>query len=136
MRTNLDVAIVGAGPYGLSLAAHLRARQVEYRIFGSPMHTWINQMPEGMCLKSEGFASTLYDPDSALTLERFCQEKNIPYSDIGLPVRLQTFISYGLEFQKRLVPDLEDRQVVLLDRSQSGFRLQLDNGESVFRGRS
>lgn len=129
MRNEVEVAIIGAGPYGLSIAAHLRALQVDFRIFGSPMHTWMNQMPEGMCLKSEGFASTLYDPESALTLERFCQERSIPYSDLGLPVRLETFISYGLEFQRRLVPELEDRVVVSLERSNQGFRLQLDNGE-------
>jgi cation diffusion facilitator CzcD-associated flavoprotein CzcO len=132
MRNDVDVAIIGAGPYGLSIAAYLRARHVEFRVFGSPMHTWINQMPAGMRLKSEGFASTLYDPDSALTLERFCREREIPYSDIGLPVRLDTFISYGLEFQRRLVPELEDRVVVSLDRSHPGFRLQLDSGETVF----
>lgn len=132
MRENVDVAIIGAGPYGLSIAAFLGARRIDYRIFGTPMNTWIHQMPAGMCLKSEGFASTLYDPDSALTLERFCREREIPYSDIGLPVKLETFIAYGREFQKRLVPELEERSVVSLDRSDSGFRIELDNGEVVF----
>ena len=87
MRNNIDVAIIGAGPYGLSIAAYLRALEVDFRIFGAPMHTWINQMPEGMCLKSDGFASTLYDPHSTFTLQRFCQENGIPYADVGLPVR-------------------------------------------------
>ena len=35
--TFVDVAVIGAGPYGLSLAAHLRRRAVEHRIFGEPM---------------------------------------------------------------------------------------------------
>lgn len=89
-------------------------------------------MPEGMRLKSEGFASTLYDPGNTFTLQRFCHEKGIPYADIGLPVRLDIFIAYGTEFQKRLVPNLEDQMVVSLDRSGSGFRLQLEDGEEVF----
>jgi thioredoxin reductase len=108
---------------------------MDFRIFGSPMDTWIKQMPEGMCLKSDGFASTLYDPDHGFTLERFCQERGIPYADVGLPVRLDTFISYGREFQRRLVPQLEERSVVSLDRSQSGFRVELDNGDVVFSKR-
>ncbi len=132
MRNEVEVAIVGAGPYGLSIAAHLRARKVEFRIFGSPMHTWMNQMPAGMCLKSEGFASTLYDPDSSLTLEGFCRERNIPYAHLGLPVHLDTFVSYGLEFQRRLIPELEDRQVISLERSATGFRMQLNSGETAF----
>ena len=63
-----DVAIVGAGPYGLSIAAHLRRRGVPFRIFGTSMQTWRYQMPAGMCLKSEGFASNLSDPEGSFTL--------------------------------------------------------------------
>ena len=47
-------AIIGAGPYGLSIATHLRARGVDFRIFGQPMQAWQDQMPAGMLLKSEG----------------------------------------------------------------------------------
>src|ERR1039458_1599728 len=111
MRDNVDIAILGAGPYGLSIAAYLRALQMNFRIFGAPMHTWINQMPEGMCLKSDGFASTLYDPHSAFTLQHFCNENRIPYADVGMPVRLETFISYGREFQRR------DRKSVVYGKS-------------------
>lgn len=133
MTTNeSEIAIIGAGPYGLSIAAWLRAQKIDYRIFGNPMNTWRNQMPKGMCLKSEGFASTLYDPDSAFTLERFCWQSAIPYADTGLPVKLDTFISYGMEFQRRMVPNLEDSTVVKLERSPAGYRLQLDNGEIAF----
>ena len=32
-----NVAIIGAGPYGLSIAAHLRELGVDYRIFGRPL---------------------------------------------------------------------------------------------------
>lgn len=127
----IDLAIIGAGPYGLSIAAHLKARGVDFRIFGSPMHTWRTQMPKGMFLKSEGFASCLYDPDSMLTLGKYCQEQGTPYADLGLPVRLETFASYGLEFQKRLVPELEDKLVASMDRSSSGFDIRLADGELV-----
>jgi len=127
----VDTAIIGAGPYGLSIAAHLKARKVGFRIFGSPMHTWRMHMPNGMLLKSEGFASSLYDPDSAFTLGRYCQEQGAPYADLGLPVPLETFASYGLEFQKRFVPELEDKLVVAMDRSLSGFDIRLEDGKLV-----
>ena len=126
-----DVAIIGAGPYGLSIAAHLRARNVDFRIFGSPMRTWRAHMPKGMRLKSEGFASSLYDPESALTLEAYCKEKGHPYADTTLPVPLATFTAYGLEFQRRFVPNLEDKQVVSLRRAGDGCQITLEDGEVV-----
>ena len=58
----IETAIIGAGPYGLSIAAHLRHAGVPSRIFGRPMDTWVSHMPKGMMLKSDGFASDLYDP--------------------------------------------------------------------------
>ena len=72
MSNVVDVAIVGAGPYGLSLAAHLRAANVNYRQFGMPMRLWRESMPQGMFLKSQGFASNLSDPEGRHTLEAFC----------------------------------------------------------------
>src|SRR5690242_20942569 len=99
MPTETDVAIVGAGPYGLSIAAHLAARGVAFRIFGEPMESWREQMPADMLLKSEGFASSLYDPEARLTLARYCRENGVPYQDMGLPVPLRLFCEYGLAFQ-------------------------------------
>lgn len=129
--TNCDVAIIGAGPYGLSLAAYLKAHGVVFRIFGNPMHTWLTQMPQGMRLKSEGFASFLYDPDGAFTLAHYCKEHGLPYADVGLPVPLETFAAYGLEFQKRFVPMLENKLVKSVRRSALGFEVGLDSGEVV-----
>jgi thioredoxin reductase len=127
----MDIAIIGAGPYGLSLAAHLRSSGRSLRIFGSPMHSWSNHMPQGMHLKSEGFASSLYDPRAEFTLQAYCAERAIPYADIGLPVAIQTFIDYGREFQRRYVPQLETVQVTSLKQSTEGFELTLSSGETA-----
>jgi thioredoxin reductase len=129
-RNSTDTVIIGAGPYGLSLAAQLRAAGREFRIFGTPMHFWSNHMPHGMRLKSEGFASDLYDPGGQFPLKAYCAEKNIPYRDIGLPVRLDTFIAYGREFQRRYVPHLENVQVASLSRA-AAFSIQTSTGETL-----
>jgi cation diffusion facilitator CzcD-associated flavoprotein CzcO len=125
----VDVAIIGAGPYGLSIATHLKARGVRFRIFGRPMQAWIEQMPKGMRLKSDGFASSLSDPDSAFTLAQYCRERSIPYADSGLPVQLEVFSSYGLEFQRRYVPEVENKLVTSLKRCSQGFQVELEGGE-------
>ena len=69
---SVDVTVIGAGPYGLSLAAHLRARGVDHRIFGDPMGAWKHNMPPGMLLKSYPWASSLSDPQSEFAVKRFC----------------------------------------------------------------
>jgi hypothetical protein len=122
------IAIIGAGPYGLSLAAHLKAHRLDFRIFGDPMAMWRNRMPKGMRLKSEGFASSLYDPGGTLTLARYCADNSLPYADVGLPVPLETFTQYGLEFQRRLVPDVENRTVSDLRKDADDFKLTFADG--------
>jgi thioredoxin reductase len=129
-----EIAIVGAGPYGLSIAAHLRGSGIPFRIFGRPMDSWLSHMPKGMSLKSDGFASNLSDPKGAMTLKKFCSEHGIEYSDTAIPVRLETFSSYGLAFKERMVPELESNMVVDIEQSTDGFRLRLDDGR-VFTAR-
>jgi cation diffusion facilitator CzcD-associated flavoprotein CzcO len=127
----LEIAIIGAGPYGLSVAAHLRGLGVPFRIFGRPMDSWLAHMPKGMLLKSDGFASNIYDPEDAFTLKHFCAEQGIDYSDTGLPVCRETFTQYGLAFRDRMLPELEEKLVVSVERSTDGFVLELEDGEMV-----
>lgn len=127
----MNIAIVGAGPYGLSIAAHLRRHDVPFRIFGRPMDSWLAHMPKGMLLKSEGFASTICDADGQFTLKRFCAERQIEYADEALPVRLDTFSAYGLAFQQRMVPELENKLVTGLERAPGAFALTLEDGERL-----
>jgi thioredoxin reductase len=127
----IHTAIVGAGPYGLSIAAHLGGRGIPFRIFGYPMKTWSSQMPKGMRLKSDGFASSLSDPRSEYTLRRHCELHQLPYADKGLPVAIETFISYGLEFQKRFAPNLEEKLVTAVKELSGNFELILEGGERV-----
>src|SRR5215467_10785843 len=130
MFNSSDIAIIGAGPYGLSIAAHLRARNIEHRIIGDPMQFWLGHMPRGMLLKSDGFASTLYDPAGDFTLRRYCEEHNVEYADLGIPVRVEDFCAYGLAFQRRFATHLDKKKVTSLERSRAGFALHLSDGEN------
>jgi thioredoxin reductase len=127
----VDTVIIGAGPYGLSIAAHLAKSNLTFRIFGSPMQSWRSHMPKGMLLKSEGFASSLDDPGSSFTLRHYCEEMNLPFDDVGTPVPLDVFSAYGLAFQKRLVPTLEQTDITSVSRTSEGFDLETADGQLV-----
>jgi len=135
MTSAADVAIIGAGPYGLSLAAHLSAAGLDVRVFGQPMHTWRTGMPEGMVLKSEGFASNLWHPHDAFTLKDYCVQQGLPYRDSGLPVPLKTFCDYGVAFQKHFVPMLDQRWVRKLEFGRNAFALHMDDDDIITAGR-
>lgn len=125
---DVQVAIVGAGPYGLSIAAHLGARNIEYRIFGAPMQAWQMSAP-GMFLKSEGCASNLSHPSASCTLQQYCKDCGLPYAHSGAPIPVAVFTGYGLRFQKQFISNVEDTLVTRIDASPAGFQLRLETGE-------
>ena len=126
--TDFDVAIIGAGPYGLSAAAYLRARGLTVAVIGIPMDFWANQMPAGMLLRSPRVASTIADPQSELTLEAYEAEAGVQARS---PLPSETFANYGVWFQRQLkvtnIADLVQR----VTRENGIFRLSLSRGQSL-----
>jgi FAD-dependent urate hydroxylase len=124
-----DVTIIGAGPYGLSAAAHLRTiKGLDVRVFGEPMSFWDRNMPLGMFLRSNWTATQIADPNQALTLEAYIAACG---NHLSQPVPLDRFIQYGLWYQARAVPDLDQRKVARVERGSQGFRVILADGEVV-----
>lgn len=121
-----DVAIIGAGPYGLSSAAHLSAVGVDVRIFGEPMEFWANGMPAGMLLRSPREASTISDPQSAFTLEAY---ERVSRTQPVKRVAWETFVSYGRWFGEQLKVKTDARNVLEVHRNGKGFLLRLADGE-------
>jgi thioredoxin reductase len=123
-----SVAIVGAGPYGLSLASYLRRAGVDTRVFGVPMESWERHMPDGMLLRSHQVASHIADPDRALGIEVWARETG---TDPGEPLAISEFISYGKWFADRVVPDVDRRRVQSLAPRNGGFEIGLDDGDEL-----
>jgi hypothetical protein len=126
------VAVVGAGPYGLSSTAYLRAAGVEIRVFGEPMAFWQKQMPAGMYLRSHPSASHIADPKQELTLDAYCRQNG---NHVPKPVPLERFVDYGQWYQSHAVRDLEKRSVLNIDLAARGFEVDLADGEKFISKR-
>jgi hypothetical protein len=122
-----DVAVIGAGPYGLATTAHLRARGLGVHALGRPMDLW-EQMPAGMFLRSSWEASTIADPHRALSLDAYEAEHRI---QVARPIPLPDYLSYARWYQRQAVPDVDTRRVVHVRRALGGFELELADGEIV-----
>jgi hypothetical protein len=124
----LDVIVIGAGPYGLAAAAHLRGSGKNLHVFGEPMSFWKEHMPRGMLLRSPWSASNISSPRSAQSLDVFERQLG---ARIARPIPLTDFIAYGSWFQQQVAPDLDPRRVRRVDATQDGFRVLLEDGESL-----
>src|ERR1700678_3378625 len=119
-HNDCEVIVIGAGPYGLAAAAHLKASGIETRVFGEPMSFWRCHMPKGMFLRSPWGATDISDPGKALLLDAYIAEQQIARTR---PLPLETFVDYGSWFQARAVPALDRRMVERIEPTASGFRI-------------
>jgi cation diffusion facilitator CzcD-associated flavoprotein CzcO len=81
-----------------------------------------------MNLKSLGFATSIPTPDGSHTFPEFCRANSLEDYE---PIEYSTFARYGMEFQRELVPYVENTRVTRLARRGGEFDLTLDSGEVV-----
>lgn len=127
LRADLDVAVIGVGPHGLSATVHLRRARIAAHAFGEAMSFW-QSMPNGMSLRSNMSATNMIEPKGPLSLVSYMAEKGERF---GHPVSLRRFVEYGLWVQRKAVPDLDTRRVARVDRAEGVFVLDLDDSERV-----
>lgn len=132
LRSDCQIAIIGAGPYGLAAAAHLRSAGVRALVFGETMSFWRKHMPKGMLMRSPWRGNHIADPERRLTLDEFARQTGARATD---PMPLETFVRYGEWVQRQAAPDLVTRKVASLAPSGAGFCLTLEDGEIIHSGR-
>ncbi len=123
-----DAVVVGAGPYGLSTAAHLLGRGLRVAVFGKTVELWREHMPKGMFLRSHWWATNLSDPRRQYGFERFLRESR--YGNC-YPVPRDAFIDYARWFQERAVPNTDETYVASIERQEDHFLLTLADGRKV-----
>ena len=112
-----DVAIVGAGPYGLAAAAHLRAAGVETRIFGEPMSFWRSNMPHGMKLRSPWVATHFAHPHAGFSLDDYYREAGLDAAETAAARKLRRL--RHLVSATAIAPDLDPRKIARIDAQRT-----------------
>ncbi|MGP4004516.1 NAD(P)-binding domain-containing protein [Streptomyces sp. 8N706] len=125
-----DLVVVGAGPYGLSIAAHAAAAGLRLRVLGRPMASWRDHMPAGMFLKSEPWSSNLSDPSGDRTLSAYCASRGLP-AEHGSPMSIGTFTDYGMWFADQAVPRVDEQTVTAVRPRGDGFVIGTEDGETI-----
>lgn len=125
-----DLAVIGAGPYGLSIAAHAAAAGMTLRVYGRTMASWRDHMPEGMFLKSEPWSSNLSAPSAAYTLGHFGAAHGFEARH-GHPLPIGTFTDYGRWFAQHAVPSVDEQTVTVVAPGAGGFRVETAEGENI-----
>jgi FAD-dependent urate hydroxylase len=123
--------IVGAGPFGLAMAAYAGHLGIEHLTVGRPMGFWKENMPKGMYLRSA--CDWHLDPLNVDTIEQFLETKGLSSNDVG-PLSLEFYLSYAQWFQEQRQISVLPALVRKLDWDHSEefpFRAIMDNGETV-----
>jgi len=127
METSL--LIVGAGPFGLAVAAQAAHDGIEHLVAGKPMEFWRQNMPQGMFLRSA--CDWHLDPLNVHTIEAFLQPQGKTPQDVE-PLSLDFYLSYADWFQQQKNIQTVPVYVKQLDTlSDDGFIITTSNGEVV-----
>ena len=126
MPDRLDVAVVGAGPFGLSVAAHLPQRRV--RAFGEPMQTWRTRMPPDMLLRSDWEETSLSAPADRGAIDVWAHATGEPRQE---PIPLQTFLRYADWFRQTFVRESDPAEVTGVERGGGLLRVTTSAGDEV-----
>jgi FAD-dependent urate hydroxylase len=129
--SDTEAVIIGAGPFGLSISAHLSALGVDHLVVGRPMDTYRAHVPTGMIMKSEPYASTIASPDGNYSLAAYSQSHGLDYVDRVGPVTRNRFLDYADWYTKQLVPDVRDETVTDVTPVDGGFRVTFANAAPV-----
>ncbi len=116
--------IIGAGPFGLTLSAHLKKQGVSHVVVGKPMEFWEKNMPEGMFLRSS--CDWHLDVAGEHTMEAFIQERGLTVAEVE-PIALDFYLTYVRWFMEQTALPIHQAYVTNLQQKGGHFLAKLDD---------
>jgi NADPH-dependent 2,4-dienoyl-CoA reductase/sulfur reductase-like enzyme len=123
----IDVAIVGAGPYGLATAAH--ATGLHAVVFGHPMQTWKRMQPD-MQLRAVWERMTLTAPGGRGTLDEWMAATGAVRKE---PMTPPDLIAYADWYRQHYVAEHVEADVRAVSERGGRFLVETEAGEWLAR---
>lgn len=122
---SVPLIVVGAGPYGLAVAAYARRVGIETIVLGEPMSFWRDHMPRGMLLRSG--VDWHLDAVGVHTMEAYLAERGVQPVDVD-PIPVELFVDYADWFQARSGVEVRPDMAAGVKRCGDGFTVDLVGG--------
>ncbi|QFT88168.1 Thioredoxin reductase [Bacillus sp. THAF10] len=122
----LDVIIIGAGPFGISLASHVVSHELSYKLFGYPMDFWKNQMPQDMFIRTPHEFVSLSDAKDEWTVQNFAKETG---TELVTPLPRPVFVAYANWFAKKSGIEFTNEKVKLVHNNGNYYEVISESGD-------
>ncbi|WP_442599956.1 NAD(P)-binding domain-containing protein [Neobacillus sp. D3-1R] len=123
----LDVIIIGSGPFGISLAAHVVANKLQYKLFGYPMDFWKNQMPQDMFIRTPHEFVSFSDSKDEFTIQQFSEETG---TELITPLPRPIFVEYANWFAKKAGIEFTPELVTKVVHKDGYYKVSSENGDT------
>jgi len=127
------IMIVGAGPYGVSIANTLWEKGVPFQIAGHAFSLWHHHTHDTMAIRSDWHTSEIDSPSRKYHFGEFLRN-HYPYEADELlkeRIPIEVFRNYLKQVERQLPYDIIQEEVISLKHENPRFLLETDGGIQV-----